>query len=141
MSDETKVDTAATPPTAPKKKKQTLIIAGVVIIAIVIVIALLVANAMIQSQPPATANIKVTSFTINQSLSGPTTFTVTVSNDGSDSGSGTVYCSVSPTSGNGAYTNTQIVNLDPGSSKTISIIVETPFGMTVTKSMCVATIQ
>ena len=87
MSEDTKVDTAAKPPAAPKKKKQTLIIVGVVI-AIVIVIALLVANATIQSQPQATANIQVMAFNTDQSYLGPTTFNVTVSNVGSASGIG-----------------------------------------------------
>ncbi len=139
MSEDTKVDTAAKPPAAPKKKKQTLIIVGVVI-AIVIVIALLVANATIQSQPQATANIQVMAFNTDQSYLGPTTFNVTVSNVGSASGSGSVYCFVETDSGTYASTS-QSFSLDPGISTTVSVVVGTPFGTTVTTSMCHATIQ
>jgi hypothetical protein len=125
----------------PKPRKKLLLVIGV--IAIISVIAtLLVANAMIQSTPQATANIQVTSFKIDRSPVGPTTFTVTVSNDGTLSGYGTVYCYVNPeVAGTGAYTNTKTINLDPGSSTTVSIVVETPFGMTVTQSICGAVMQ
>lgn len=126
----------------PKSKRNRNITIIVVVVVIAVVVILLAANAMIQSTPPATANIQVNSFTIDQSPAGPTTFTVTVTNDGNLYGSGTVYCYVNPeVAGKGSYTNTQIVNLDPGSTTTVSIVVATPFGMTVTKSMCGASIN
>lgn len=134
MSGETKVDTAATPPAVPKKKKQTLIIVGVVIIAIIIVIALLVANALIQNQSQATADFKATSWTVSQSLSGPTTFTVQVSNDGGSSGSGILYCFVNI--GVNSYSNSHTVDLNVAGSTTVTIVVDTPYGTSVTKNMC-----
>ncbi len=121
MSEETKADTAAKPPAAPKRKKQTLIIVGVVMIAIIIVIALLVANAIIQSQPLPAAKFTATSWSIDQSLSGPTTFTVQVTNDGGSSGSGTLYCFVNI--GVNSYSNSQTFNLSPGGSTTVTIVV------------------
>lgn len=126
----------------PKSKKNRNIAIIVVVVVIAIVAILLAANAMIQSSPPATANIQVNYFTIDQTPAGPTTFTVTVTNEGALSGYGTVYCWVNPeVAGTGSYTNTQIVNLDPGSTTTVSIVVATPYAMTVTKSMCGASIS
>jgi flagellar basal body-associated protein FliL len=133
MSEETKLDTDATL-AMPKKKKQTLIIVGVVIIAIVIVIALLVANALIQNTPQATTDFKAASWNVSQSLSGPTTFTVQVTNDGGSSGSGTLYCFVNI--GVNSYSNSHTVDLNAGGSTTVTIVVDTPYGTTVTKSMC-----
>ena len=134
MSDETNVNTAATQPGAPKKKKQTLIVAGVIIIAIVIVIALLVANALIQNQASSTADFSSPSWTISQSLSGPTTFSVQVTNNGGSYGSGKLVCFVNI--GVSSYSNTQTFDLNAGSSTTLTVVVDTPYGTTVTKNMC-----
>jgi cytoskeletal protein RodZ len=126
---------------APSSRRNRNIVIIVVVVVIAIVAIVFVANAIIQSQPQsqsqATANIQVTSFAIDQSVSGPTTVTVQVSNYGSASGSGTVHCSIDEGTGAiGAYTNSQAISIDPGSSRTVTIVVATPYGTSVTKSMC-----
>jgi flagellar basal body-associated protein FliL len=119
----------------PAKSKRNRNIMIVVVIAVVVVVALFVVNAtIIQNQAESTADFQATSYTIDQSYSGPTTFTVQVSNDGDAYGSGTLYCFVNI--GVDSYSNSQTVSLDEGSSTTVTIVVETPYGTTVTESMC-----
>lgn len=131
MSEKDKVDTAAAPPGTAKKRIRMLMIAGV---AIVLVIAAILLLMMQGNDESVSADLEVGSFTIDQSALGPTTFTVQVSNEGSASGSGTLYCYVNI--GADSYNNTQMVTLDAGESTTVTIIVDTPYGTTVTEDMC-----
>lgn len=130
MPEKNNVDTAA-PSGAPKKRKTMLIIAGVAILLVIAAILLLVMQGNGESE---SADLEVGSFTIDQSVLGPTTFTVQVSNEGSASGSETLYCYVNI--GVDSYENTQMVILAPGESTTVTIVVDTPYGTTVTEDMC-----
>ena len=121
---------------SPKSRNKLFLVAGVIVI-ILIIVALLIANATIQSQ--ATANLRVTSWSIDQSYSGPTTFTVQVSNSGSADGSATLVCNID--NGVGTYTNSQAVALNPGDSTTVTIVVPTNYGTTVTTNMCTVYFQ
>ena len=116
--------------TPPKSRKKLFLVAGIIGIIAVIAI-LLIANAMIQNQP--TANFQA-SWSIDQSLSGPTTFTVQVSNNGSAYGSKILVCYVN--NGVGTYSNSQTVELNSGGSTTVTLVVPTNYGTTVTRSMC-----
>ena len=129
MSDKNKVDTTAAPPNAAKKKNRTLIIAGVVIVLVIAAVLLLV----IQGNSTS-ADMNAGSFTIEQSYSGPTTFTVQVTNYGNEYGSESLVCFVNI--GVDSYSNSQTVDLAAGCSTTVTIVVVTPFGTTVTKNMC-----
>jgi len=116
--------------TPPKSRKKLFLVAGIIGIIAVIAI-LLIANAMIQNQP--TANFQA-SWSIDQSLSGPTTFTVQVSNNGSAYGSKILVCYVN--NGVGTYSNSQTVALNAGGTMTVTLVVPTNYGTTVTRSMC-----
>lgn len=131
MPEKNNVDTAATPSGAPKNRKTMLILAGVAIVLVIAVILLLMMQGNGESE---SSDLGVGSFTIDQSALGPTTFTVQVSNEGSASGSETLYCYVNI--GVDSYENTQMVILAPGESTTVTIIVDTPYGTTVTEDMC-----
>ena len=121
---------------SPAKSKRNRNIAIIVVVVVIAAFAIMIVANANQSQPGASDNIQITSWTIYQSSLGPTTFTVLVSNTGSVSGYGTVSCQANPYPGTGAYTNTQAVNLEPGESQTVYITVETPYGVTITNSMC-----
>ncbi len=130
MPEKNNVDTAA-PSGALKKRKTVLIIAGVAIVLVIAAILLLMMQGNGESE---SADLQVGSFTIDQSVLGPTTFTVQVSNEGSASGSETLYCYVNI--GVDSYDNSQMVILAPGESTTVTIVVDTPYGTTVTEDMC-----
>ncbi len=108
-----------------------LIIAGVAIVLVIAAILLLMMQGNGESE---SADLEVGSFIIDQSVLGPTTFTVQVSNEGSASGSEALYCYVNI--GVDSYENTQMVILAPGESTTVTIVVDTPYGTTVTEDMC-----
>jgi hypothetical protein len=130
MPEKNNVDTAA-PSGALKKRKTVLIIAGVVIVLVIAAILLLMMQGNGESE---SADLEVGSFTIDQSVLGPTTFTVQVSNEGSASGSETLCCYVNI--GVDSYDNSQMVILAPGESTTVTIVVDTPYGSTVSEDMC-----
>ena len=127
-----------TVPVKPKSKRNIIIIVAVIVV-VAIVATLLVANAMVQSQP--TADISDTNWTIAQDISGPTMFNVTVTNSGGAIGSAIIECNVNepslmygpPTN----YNSTQVISLNGGDTQTYSIVVNTPFGTTVTSDMCI----
>ena len=117
--------------TPPKSRKKLFLVAGIIGIVAVIVI-LLIVNAILQNQP--TADLQATSWSIDQSFSGPTTFTVQVSNNGSAYGSKILVCYVN--NGVGTYSNSQTVALNAGGTMTVTLVVPTNYGTTVTRSMC-----
>jgi hypothetical protein len=129
MPGKNNVDTAA-PSGASKKRKTMLIIAGVALVLVIVAILLLMQG----NGESESVDLEVGSITIDQSALGPTTFTVQVSNKGSASGSDTLYCYVNI--GVDSYDNSQMVILAPGESTTVTIIVDTPYGTTVTEDMC-----
>ena len=131
MPEKNNVDTAAAPSGAAKKRKTMLIIAGVAIVLVIAAILLLMMQGNGESE---SADLEVGSFLIDQSVLGPTTFTIQVSNEGSASGSETLYCYVNI--GVDSYYNSQMVILAPGESTTVTIVVDTPYGTTVTEDIC-----
>jgi hypothetical protein len=131
MSEKDKVEKAAEPPNKAKKRNRTLMIAGVAIVLVIVTVLLLIMQGNGESE---NVDLEAGSFTIDQSALGPTTFTIQVSNEGSASGSGTLYCYVNI--GTDSYNNTQMVTLAAGESTTVTIIVDTPYGTTVTEDMC-----
>lgn len=120
-----------------KKRNKTLLIVAVAVV-ITIVATLLVANAMIQGQP--TANIQATSWSISQSATGPTTFTVTVQNTGGAGGDAVVSCDVH-IPGAAPYSGSKTVYVTEGGTQTVTVVVDTPFGTAVTKDMCVVNVN
>jgi len=130
MPEKNNVDTAA-PSGAGKKRKTILIFAGVAIVLVIAAILLLMMQGNGESE---SADLEIGALTIDQSVLGPTTFTVQVSNEGSASGSETLYCYVNI--GVDSYDNSQMVILAPGESTTVTIVVDTPYGTTVTEDMC-----
>jgi hypothetical protein len=143
MSGETSKGNPA--PAITNKPKRTALIVAIIAIVAVVVVILLVIIATTQGQ--SSSSIQVNSWSIEQSYSGPTTFTVTVENTGSVQGSGTIYCEVTvpaPASGGMVqdYHSTKLVTLSPGDgAQTYTITVDTPFGTTVTNNMCSVTMQ
>lgn len=129
--------------TANKSKSKKLWIGIVAAIVIVIVAALFLANALIQSQP--VANFEAKSWSIDQEATGATTFTMTVQNTGNNGGNAIMECGVFvPSSLGGSateYNNTQTVYLTAGETQTLTITVDTPFGTTITKDMCVVNVN
>ena len=114
----------------PKSRKKLFLAVGIIGIAVVIII-LLALNSMIQNQP--TPNFQA-SWSINQDISGPTTFTVQVWNNGSAYGSKVLVCYVN--NGVGTYSNSETVSLNAGGTSTVTLEVPTEFGTEVTRSMC-----
>jgi len=131
MPEKNNVGSAVTPSGAAKKRKTMLIVTGVAIILVIVAILLVMMQGNDESE---SADLEVGSFTIDQSALGPTTFTVQVSNEGSASGSETLYCYVNI--GVDSYDNSQTVILAPGESTTVTIVVDTPYGTQVTEDMC-----
>ncbi len=129
MSEEDKGNSSARP-SASSKRKRTYLIVGVAI-AVVAIVAILALVMMGANDGP---NMSIETWSIDQSYSGPTTFTIEMQNTGNEAGSATLVCLVN--NGVDLYTNSQTVNVNPGSSTTVTIVVPTNFGTTVTKSMC-----
>ncbi len=128
---ESSTSSNASPSKAPTRSRKKLFLAVGIIGIIAVIVILLIANAMIQNQP--TADFQA-SWSIDQDLSGPTTFTVHVSNNGSAYGSTTLVCYVN--NGVGMYSNSQTVALNAGGSTTVTLVVPTEYGTMVTRSMC-----
>ncbi len=129
-------------PSRPKSRKNLIIMVAVIVV-IAIVATLLVANSVVQSQP--TANISATNWTMDQGITGPTTFNVTVTNSGGAIGSATIQCVVYIPAADGGnqtnYNTTQVISLGSGVTQTCSIVVNTPFGTTVTTDMCAVNVN
>lgn len=128
MSEEDKGNLSSRP--SASSKKRTYLIVGVVIVVVAIGAIL----AMVMMGANDGPNMSIETWSVDQSYSGQTTFTIEVTNTGNEAGSATLVCLVN--NGIDLYTNSQTVNVNPGSSTTVTIVVPTNFGTTVTKSMC-----
>lgn len=129
MSEEEKGNSSSIPSGSTKRKRMYLIVG--VVIAVVAIVSILALVMMGANDGP---NMSIETWSINQSYSGPTTFTIEIKNTGNEAGSAKLVCFVN--NGVDLYTNSQTVNVNPGSTTTVTIVVPTNFGTTVTKSMC-----
>lgn len=124
------------------KKSNTKVIAAVVVIVVVVVGVLVLAmilanqgrNGANNNTDHPQPNIQYVSATYSQAvLSGDVTVNVKVTNQGNAIGPATIQVSI--TENSGTYSNSQTITLAPSETETVPVVVNTPFGTTVTSSM------
>jgi hypothetical protein len=128
-------------PAPPAKGKSKMLIVGVVAVAAILVVVMLVILAAPRSSNGGSwgtthvpeANIQYVRATYSQAvLSGDTTVSATFTNTGDAIGG--AYANVRITLGSATYSAQRWVNLAPGETQSFDIVVDTPFGKSVSSS-------